>query len=104
MHRLAAIALVTVAATLGGEPTKVESEADPYGAVAARFAAFKPAPVADLPSVRGRLEQGTEHALAGIEAHGEARSARGVVDSLPAVQGDDFSQGNGEPLQRLPRV
>src|SRR3954452_9292362 len=33
------------AATLGGEPTRVEPEADPYGAVAARFAAYQPAPV-----------------------------------------------------------
>jgi anthranilate synthase component I len=41
------------AATLGGEPTKVEPEADPYGAVAARFAAYKPAPVADLPPFTG---------------------------------------------------
>src|ERR1700760_2213943 len=37
------------AATLGGEPTKVEATDDPYGAVATRFAAYKPAPVADLP-------------------------------------------------------
>jgi anthranilate synthase component 1 len=41
------------AATLGGEPTKVEPEADPYGAVAARFARYKPAPVPDLPPFTG---------------------------------------------------
>src|ERR1700743_2524778 len=32
-------------ASLGGEPTTVEPEADPYGAVAARFAAYTPVPV-----------------------------------------------------------
>src|SRR6185312_4347910 len=37
------------AATLGGEPTEVTPEADPYGAVAARFARYQLAPVADLP-------------------------------------------------------
>src|SRR6201994_4045030 len=37
------------AALTGGAPTKVEPTDDPYGAVAARFAAYKPAPVADLP-------------------------------------------------------
>src|ERR1700742_5327999 len=37
------------AASLGGEPTAVEPVSDPYGAVAARFAAYKPAPVADPP-------------------------------------------------------
>src|SRR5262249_61634239 len=37
------------AATLGGEPSKVESEPDPYGAVAARFAGYRPAPGPDLP-------------------------------------------------------
>src|ERR1700748_475520 len=36
------------AATLGGEPPTVEPEPDPYGAVAARFARYTPAPVADL--------------------------------------------------------
>src|SRR3954462_6035362 len=41
------------AATLGGEPTKVEPEADPYGAVAARFAAYEPAAVPDLPPFTG---------------------------------------------------
>src|ERR1700754_1088215 len=37
------------AASLGGEPTSVEPAPDPYGAVAERFAAYSPAPVADLP-------------------------------------------------------
>src|SRR6201994_1635775 len=37
------------AALSGGAPTSVEPTDDPYGAVAARFAAYKPAPVADLP-------------------------------------------------------
>src|SRR4051795_13324027 len=41
------------AALAGGTPTKVTPEADPYGAVAARFAAYKPAPVADLPPFTG---------------------------------------------------
>jgi anthranilate synthase component I len=41
------------AATLGGEPTAVEPVDDPYGAVAARFAAFRPAPVGDLPPFIG---------------------------------------------------
>ncbi|HJZ38499.1 MAG TPA: anthranilate synthase component I [Solirubrobacterales bacterium] len=41
------------AASLGGEPTTVEPEPDPYGAVAARFAAYRPAPVADLPPFTG---------------------------------------------------
>jgi anthranilate/para-aminobenzoate synthase component I len=35
------------AATTGGEPTRVEPEPDPYGAIASRFAAYTPAPVAD---------------------------------------------------------
>ena len=38
---------------LGGEPTRVDAESDPYGAVAARFAAYTPAPVADLPPFTG---------------------------------------------------
>ncbi len=41
------------AATTGGEPTRVEAEDDPYGAVAARFAKYTPAPVADLPPFTG---------------------------------------------------
>src|ERR1700740_3024516 len=41
------------AAALGGEPTKVGPEAAPYGAVAARFAAFKPAPVKYMPPFTG---------------------------------------------------
>ncbi len=41
------------AALAGGTPTKVEAEADPYGAVAARFAAYTPAPVEDLPPFTG---------------------------------------------------
>src|SRR4051812_10639439 len=41
------------AATLGGEPTNVEPEADPSGAAAPRFAAYQPAPVADLPPFTG---------------------------------------------------
>ncbi|MBN9622681.1 MAG: chorismate-binding protein, partial [Actinobacteria bacterium] len=40
-------------ALTGGAPTKVEPEDDPYGAVAARFAAYKPAPVEDLPPFTG---------------------------------------------------
>ena len=41
------------AALSGGEPTSVEPAADPYGAVAARFAAYQPAPVEDLPPFTG---------------------------------------------------
>src|SRR5580692_3076708 len=41
------------AASLGGEPTSVEPDPDPYGAVAARFAVYRPAPVADLPPFTG---------------------------------------------------
>jgi anthranilate synthase component 1 len=41
------------AATLGGEPTRVDTEPDPYGAVAARFAKYTPAPVEDLPPFTG---------------------------------------------------
>src|SRR6185312_7798167 len=41
------------AALTGGAPTKVTPEADPYGAVAARFAAYTPAPVDDLPPFTG---------------------------------------------------
>jgi anthranilate synthase component 1 len=41
------------AALSGGAPTKVEAEPDPYGAVAARFARYTPAPVADLPPFTG---------------------------------------------------
>jgi anthranilate synthase component 1 len=41
------------AATLGGEPTEVEAVEDPYGAVAASYAAYKPAPVPDLPPFTG---------------------------------------------------
>jgi anthranilate synthase component 1 len=41
------------AASLGGEPTRVEPEPDPYGAIAARFARYTPAPVEDLPPFTG---------------------------------------------------
>src|ERR1700760_4313259 len=41
------------AATLGGEPTKVEPEADRCGAFAARFPPSGPAPVAALPPFTG---------------------------------------------------
>jgi anthranilate synthase component I len=40
-------------ASLGGAPTRVEPEPDPYGAIAARFARYTPAPVADLPPFTG---------------------------------------------------
>jgi anthranilate synthase component I len=41
------------AASLGGEPTRVDAEPDPYGAVAARFARYTPAPVEGLPPFTG---------------------------------------------------
>src|SRR5215470_9119459 len=41
------------AALTGGTPTAVTPTDDPYGAVAARFAAYKPAPVEDLPPFTG---------------------------------------------------
>jgi anthranilate synthase component 1 len=41
------------AALSGGAPTSVEQAPDPYGAVAERFARYKPAPVADLPPFTG---------------------------------------------------
>src|ERR1700749_2188344 len=41
------------AALSGGAPPKVEPEAAPSGAVAARFAAYTPVPVADLPPFTG---------------------------------------------------
>src|SRR3954454_21235591 len=40
-------------ALTGGAAPKVPSEADPYGAVAARFAAYRPVPVEDLPPFIG---------------------------------------------------
>ncbi len=41
------------AASLGGEPTRVDAEPDPYAAVAARFDRYTPAPIADLPPFTG---------------------------------------------------
>src|SRR6201996_8109428 len=41
------------AAQTGGEPTKTEPAPDPYGAVAERFARYRPAPVEDLPPFTG---------------------------------------------------
>jgi anthranilate synthase component 1 len=41
------------AASLGGEPTRVDAEPDPYAAVAARFARYTPAPVEGLPPFTG---------------------------------------------------
>jgi anthranilate synthase component 1 len=41
------------AASLGGEPTRVDPEPDPYAAVAARFARYTPAPVEGLPPFTG---------------------------------------------------
>jgi anthranilate synthase component I len=41
------------AALSGGAPSSVEPAPDPYGAVAERFARYKPAPVADLPPFTG---------------------------------------------------
>src|SRR6201996_206998 len=41
------------AALTGGSPTKTEPAPDPYGAVAERFARYRPAPVEDLPPFTG---------------------------------------------------
>jgi anthranilate synthase component 1 len=41
------------AASLGGEPTRVDAEPDPYAAVAARFDRYTPAPIEGLPPFTG---------------------------------------------------